>query len=97
MSSDFDWYSEHVRKIDKGLKAFSLLIVFLMLAGVKFILITDPKLLGIDAILRRIYELYSDYVLKNPFYALEMPIRCDLFLENLKVLFEGVEKVGSGS
>ena len=25
------------------------------------------------------YELYADYVLKNPFYEIEMPIRCELF------------------
>ena len=30
-----------------------------------------------------IYELYSDYVLKNPFYELEMPVRCELFENNL--------------
>jgi hypothetical protein len=47
-----------------------------------------------DLVLRKIYELYSDFVLKNPFYALEMPIRCDLFLENLKVLLETVERTG---
>lgn len=27
----------------------------------------------------QVYELYTDFVLKNPFYELEMPIRCDLF------------------
>ncbi|ODV94258.1 hypothetical protein PACTADRAFT_51128 [Pachysolen tannophilus NRRL Y-2460] len=32
-----------------------------------------------ESILRKIYALYSDYVMKNPFYSLEMPIRCDLF------------------
>jgi len=64
------------------------------LTGVKFILICEPKLQGLDIILRRIYELYADFVLKNPFYALEMPIRCELFLENLKLLFETIEKTG---
>ena len=29
--------------------------------------------------IRSIYELYSDYVLKNPFYEVEMPIRVELF------------------
>ena len=28
-----------------------------------------------DLFLRKIYELYSDFALKNPFYSLEMPIR----------------------
>jgi hypothetical protein len=25
----------------------------------------------------KIYELYADYVMKNPFYSLEMPIRSE--------------------
>jgi len=29
--------------------------------------------------LTRVYGLYADYVLKNPFYELDMPIRCELF------------------
>ena len=32
---------------------------------------------------RRIYDLYTDFVLKNPFYEVEMPIRCELFDTNL--------------
>ncbi len=31
----------------------------------------------------RIYDLYCDNVLKNPFYEVEMPIRCELFDTNL--------------
>lgn len=31
----------------------------------------------------RIYDLYTDYVLKNPFYEVEMPVRCELFDTNL--------------
>lgn len=31
----------------------------------------------------RIYDLYSDYVLKNPFYEVEMPIKCELFDQHL--------------
>ena len=30
-----------------------------------------------------LYELYTDYVLKNPFYEMEMPIWCELFDINL--------------
>jgi hypothetical protein len=34
--------------------------------------------------LKVIYELYTtDFVLKNPFYEMEMPIRCELFDHNL--------------
>lgn len=49
---------------------------------------------GVDILLKRIYELYADYVLKNPFYSLDMPIRCDLFDTNLQSLLEQMEKGG---
>ena len=32
---------------------------------------------NVDKIVGKIYELYSDYVMKNPFYQLEMPVRCE--------------------
>ncbi|PPD78102.1 hypothetical protein GOBAR_DD24988 [Gossypium barbadense] len=32
---------------------------------------------------KTVYELYTDYVLKNPFYEMEMPIRFELFDINL--------------
>lgn len=40
-------------------------------------------LTGDTFLLCRIYDLYCDYVLKNPFYEVEMPIRCELFDTNL--------------
>lgn len=46
-----------------------------MSTGLKFIVLTDPKQLGMDILLKKIYELYSDFALKNPFYSLDMPIR----------------------
>jgi len=64
------------------------------LTGIKFIVISDPKFQGMEVVLRKIHEIYSDFVLKNPFYSLEMPIRCELFNENLKLLLETVEKSG---
>lgn len=36
-----------------------------------------------ENLLKHVYELYTDYVLKNPFYEMEMPIRCELFDINL--------------
>jgi len=44
-------------------------------AGVKFIVLADNRQSKVEELLRKIYELYSDYVLKNPFYSLDMPIR----------------------
>jgi hypothetical protein len=51
--------------------------------GTKFLLITEPRQPNVDTVLKRVYELYSDYVMKNPFYQLEMPIRCEEFDRNL--------------
>lgn len=68
---------------------------FQTLTGIKFMVLSDPRQAGIDALLRKIYELYSDYALKNPFYSLEMPIRCELFDQNLKSALEISEKAGT--
>lgn len=67
---------------------------FQTLTGVKMMVVADPSQAGIDILLKRIYELYSDYALKNPFYSLEMPIRCELFDTNLKTVLEQIEKSG---
>uniref|UniRef100_A0A804R146 Trafficking protein particle complex subunit n=1 Tax=Zea mays TaxID=4577 RepID=A0A804R146_MAIZE len=42
--------------------------------------LTAPNM---EMLLKAIYELYTDFVLKNPFYEMEMPIRCELFDHNL--------------
>ncbi|EAT42143.1 AAEL006295-PA [Aedes aegypti] len=70
---------------------------FQTLTGVKFMVVAESLQLGMDVLLKRIYELYADFVLKNPFYSLEMPIRCELFDTNLQALLEQVEKGGIAS
>lgn len=47
--------------------------------GTKFLLFTQPQQPNIDTMMKKIYELYSDFVMKNPFYTVEMPIRCEKF------------------
>lgn len=47
--------------------------------GVKFFLTAKPGTATAGIVLQTVYELYSDYVLKNPFYEVDMPIRCELF------------------
>lgn len=47
--------------------------------GIKFIVSARPGARRLDEFLRKIYELYADYVLKNPFYETDQPIRCDKF------------------
>lgn len=50
---------------------------------------TDPLTGGVDAIIQRIYELYADYVMKNPFYQIEMPVRCEAFDRHLGAWLRG--------
>ncbi|CAN6973211.1 unnamed protein product [Brassica oleracea var. botrytis] len=51
--------------------------------GTKFFVVCEPGTPHMESLLRYVYELYTDYVLKNPFYEIEMPIRCELFDINL--------------
>ena len=44
---------------------------------------TDPTHPNPDIFLRKLYEIYADYGMKNPFHTPEMPIRAELFNENL--------------
>ncbi|XP_051170074.1 trafficking protein particle complex subunit 4 [Leptopilina boulardi] len=67
------------------------------LTGVKFIIIAEPSQTGVEILTKRVYELYADYALKNPFYSLEMPIRCELFDTSLQLLLELVEKSGANN
>lgn len=64
------------------------------LTGIKFVVITDPRQGEQDQFLNKLYENYADFALKNPFYSIDMPIRCELFDVNLKLLLEQVEKFG---
>eukprot|EP00088_Acartia_fossae_P003757 TRINITY_DN11602_c0_g1_i2.p1 TRINITY_DN11602_c0_g1~~TRINITY_DN11602_c0_g1_i2.p1 ORF type:complete len:216 (+),score=23.52 TRINITY_DN11602_c0_g1_i2:29-676(+) len=64
------------------------------LTGIKFIIVSDLKQSGINQLLDKLYELYSDYALKNPFYSLEMPIRADLFDQNVQIAIDQIERTG---
>lgn len=68
------------------------------LTKVKFVVISDlslgvsPTTANKQELLKRIYELYADYVMKNPFYTLNMPINsdnCSLFKTNLEQSLSG--------
>ena len=47
--------------------------------GTKFLLLTEPAQANVEVIIKKCYELYADFVMKNPFYTTEMPIRCQKF------------------
>lgn len=82
MLSDYHWYVKHA--IYFKIIFSCALIVFnssvkiwtiVYFLGTKFIVVADPKQTGMENLLKKIYELYADYAMKNPFYSLEMPIR----------------------
>ena len=56
--------------------------------GIKFIVLTEPGQQNMDPLLRKIYKSYADFAMKNPFYSLEMPIRCELFDASIQSLLE---------
>lgn len=80
---------------------------FETLTKVKFVVISDLSLGGPSTtankqdLLRKIYEIYADYVMKNPFYTLNMPINsdnCSLFKTNLELSLANVaSKFGQAS
>jgi len=65
--------------------------------GVKFVVTAEPGTMDLEYVLREIYVLYADCALKDPFYELEMPIRCELFTQAVDLLVERVEKGIVGS
>ena len=65
------------------------LTCFQTLTGTKFLLFTDPMSGNVETIMNKIYELYADFVMKNPFYQLEMPVRCEAFDRHLGAWLRG--------
>lgn len=64
--------------------------------GIKFVVTAEPGgTVDLDQVLREIYVLYTDCALKDPFYELEMPIRCELFSQGVDSLIQRVEKSSS--
>ncbi|CAJ1901659.1 unnamed protein product [Cylindrotheca closterium] len=60
--------------------------------GIKFVVTAEPGTSDIDQVLREIYILYTDCALKDPFYELEMPIRCELFTTSVDALIRTMER-----
>ena len=42
----------------------------------------------VDRLLHEVYELYADYVLKNPFYEVEQPIRVESWELKLRMMMD---------
>lgn len=52
-------------------------------SGIKIILITHPKIGDLRESLRHIYNIYVNYIVKNPLYVPGSSIKCELFNTNL--------------
>lgn len=66
--------------------------------GIKFVITAEPTTkANLLQVLRDIYVLYTDCVLKDPFYELEMPIRSELFVHAVDALIETTAKATSSS
>lgn len=54
--------------------------------GVKFVITAEPGTRNSKQVLRELYVLYAECALKDPFYELDMPIRCELFTDAVDAL-----------
>lgn len=63
--------------IVKLVTASYVLQAFRAASGVQFFITADLKSDNLDQLLRDIYVIYADYVMKNPFYQIDMPIKVD--------------------
>ncbi|GMN44513.1 hypothetical protein TIFTF001_013719 [Ficus carica] len=52
-------------------------------SGLKIILVTHPRTGDLRESLKHIYNLYVEYVVKNPLHSPGTPIRCELFNTSL--------------
>lgn len=60
---------------------------FETLTGTKLFVTASQDVTTLPAFLERVYALFVDFVLKNPFYEdLEQPIKCTLFSDKLTAL-----------
>ena len=69
------------------------LYCFHTITGIKFIAIADSRQANVDTFLRKTYEIYSDYALKNPFYLMDQPIRSDLFDTNIQNYIDNIDRI----
>ena len=54
--------------------------------GLKFFCTCAPGTQQVPSYLRMVHELYADWVLKDPFYEMDMPIRVEKFEQKLVAL-----------
>ncbi|KAF8969870.1 transport protein particle complex subunit [Flammula alnicola] len=60
--------------------------ILLTVTGTKFVLLTSLADATADTVLQKVYDVYADAVMKNPFHTPEMPIRSEGFDISIGVL-----------
>lgn len=63
--------------------------------GTKFFVVASSGQQNCDTLLRFVYDLYADYVMKNPFYEVEMPIHCAKFDQRLETVVQDTKQKDS--
>lgn len=56
---------------------------FQTITGIKIFATCTPGTPQVELYLRQVHELYADWVLKDPFYEMDMPIRVEKFEQKL--------------
>lgn len=63
-------------------------LILISMKGTKFVLLTSPVEPTADSVLQKVYEIYADAVMKNPFHTPEMPIRSEVFDTRIAALIK---------
>eukprot|EP00033_Pygsuia_biforma_P005059 GCRY01005552.1.p1 GENE.GCRY01005552.1~~GCRY01005552.1.p1 ORF type:complete len:134 (+),score=18.47 GCRY01005552.1:312-713(+) len=63
---------------------------YLTPTGTKFFVIIDPSHPPLSPMFQSLYEAYAEYVLKNPFYQLNQPIKCTRFIQKVDALLSKI-------
>uniref|UniRef100_A0A0G4FG78 Trafficking protein particle complex subunit n=1 Tax=Chromera velia CCMP2878 TaxID=1169474 RepID=A0A0G4FG78_9ALVE len=61
---------------------------FETLTGMRFFVVAQPGIQDLAPFLKQIYEAYSDWVLKNPFYEQDQPVRVESFDKQVMRIWE---------
>lgn len=69
------------------------LYCFHTITGYKFIAITDSRQSNVENFLKKSYEIFSDYALKNPFYLNDQPIKSDLFDTHIQFAVDNIDRL----
>ena len=64
------------------------LVCYPTYTGLKFVVVGGVAMPAVERVLAGVYGLYGDYVLKNAWYEVEMPIRCEQFDVKLAALMQ---------